>query len=120
MCFRFVQFKELASVFVPILNILTDCRLLPVSYSYLRFAKNRELSQLTCQFQERNDELFSCECSFSDSCIGISCFCFYFPSVGLSSIHLRDAERAAIRAVNVSLDQSPNNKAKNHIKLNVR
>lgn len=45
-------------MFVPILNILTDCGLLPVSYSYLRFAKNRELSQLTFWFKGRNDELF--------------------------------------------------------------
>lgn len=120
MCFRLVQFKELANVFVPILNILTDCGLRPVSYSYLRFAKNWELSQLTFQFQERNDTFFSCECSFSDSCISISCFCFYFPSIGLSSIHLQDAEHAAIHTVNVSLDQSPNIKAKNHIKLNAQ
>lgn len=93
-----------------------DCGLLPVSYSNLRFAKKkRELSQSTFRFKERNDEFFSRERSFSLAASSASAVSVNFPS-----IHLQDAERAALHTVNVSLDQSPDIKAKkNTFKLTV-
>lgn len=44
----------------------------------------------------------------------------HFPSIRPSSIHLQDAERAAIRTVNVPLDQRSSIKVKNRIKLNAQ